>query len=220
MTRTYVRSGSLPVLVVASVLLAGTWAEAQSTKAAKDAQKLAQSAEQAETALQEVVSHVQRMLGDYNSILKGSSKNPEAAHKKLGTDLAEARKKIAGVNRAVDSLDERGRAYFAGWDAELERYTTPGVRQKSAERLDAARQRHETMVQSLDRATAAFTPLLESLDDQVLFLGRDLSPDAVASLQEESQAVNLQADDVLDTVEVLLAQARGAEAPPAATVAD
>lgn len=214
------RIGSLAALVVASFLLAGTWAQAQSTKAARDAEKLAQSGQAAERALQDVVSHVQQMLGGYNGIIDGSAKNAESSYKKLAADLQDARKKLAGVNRSVEDMNQRADKYFAEWDVEIEQFNTPSVKQKSVERLGASRERQATRSESLSQAGEAFTPLLRNLEDQVLFLGRDLSPEAVADLQEEAQAVNRQADDVLGTVGVLLARARGDEAPPGTALAD
>jgi hypothetical protein len=74
--------------------------------------------------------------------------------------------------------------------------------------MDAAKKRYASMGETLSLAAEEFAPVIQNLNDQILFLGRDLSPEAVADLQDEAEALNQQADATTAKVKEML-QAAG-----------
>ena len=61
-------------------------------------------------------------------------------------------------------------------------------------------------------------PLVQNLNDQVLFLGRDLSPEAIADLQDEAEALNQQAAEVSERIRGLLESAGKTQAEAEADI--
>ena len=73
--------------------------------------------------------------------------------------------------------------------------------EKSAKRLEHAKSPvTRRWARPWAKAGAEFAPVVQNLSDQILFLGRDLSPAAVADLQDEAAELNQQAADVTEKV--------------------
>ena len=91
--------------------------------------------------------------------------------------------------------------------------------------MTAAQQRYASLGETLAAAGQEFAPVIQDLNDQILFLGRDLSPEAIADLEDEAAALNQQADAAIAKVKQMLeaagkdqAEAEAEiEAPDAAT---
>jgi chromosome segregation ATPase len=185
-----VRTG-LVLTLGACLALGGTAVFAQS-KTAKEAQNLKKAADAAEQSITDVLKHVESMLGSY---------------KKLANDQKATDKKIQNARKDRDSLAKQANKFFVQWEKELAEYSSDGMREKSSVRLEAAKEESRNLAATLSEASEAFEPLMKNLNDQILFLGRDLSPQAIAELQDEAAELNQQAEDVTATIKDLLAKA-------------
>ena len=83
-------------------------------------------------------------------------------------------------------------------------YDGEGQREESTNQLTAARERHNALGDTLDQAAEAFAPLLDDFRDQVLYLGYDLSPEAIADPSEETADFNTLATDTVAKVKTML----------------
>ena len=200
--------GGLAIVLVA---LIGT-AYAQSTKAAKDAENLQKSADAAKKSIQDSLDHVKKLITDYNGIVDGTVKKPEQAYSKLTNDTKATQKKLQAADKSVTAMNKQADKFFADWEKDLSSFSNDTMKAKSQSRLDSSKQRYGSMGEALTQAGAAFEPLLVNLNDQILFLGRDLSPEAIADLKPEADALNSQADEVFAQVEAILS-GEAAEAP-------
>jgi len=203
--RPLIRAGFVLALS-ACLMLGGTAVFAQS-KTAKEAQNLQKSADAAEKSVADVLEHVEGMLGSYNTIVGGTSKNVQSDYKKLANALNGTDKKIQSASKGMDSLGKQANKFFIQWEKELAEYSSDSMREKSSARLEAAKEKSRNLAATLGEASEAFAPLMQNLHDQILFLGRDLSPEAIADLQDEAAELNQQAEDVTATVKDLLAKA-------------
>ena len=73
--------------------------------------------------------------------------------------------------------------------------------------METAKKRYASIGETLSQAGDEFAPVVQELNDQILFLGRDLSPEAVADLQDEAEALNQQATEVATKVKALVQSA-------------
>jgi hypothetical protein len=188
-------------------LLAVTTVGAQSKKSAKQAESLEKAGESAKAAVQDVLDHLGEMLVGYNAIINGEAKNVQSAYKKLVSDLNGTNKKIDGAKKQLDGMNKEADKFFKAWEKDLESISSDSLREKSAGRLESAQTRYASIGESLAMARDEFAPVVQSLNDQILYLGRDLSPEAVADLQDEAEALNQQAAEVTERVETMLQSA-------------
>jgi prefoldin subunit 5 len=193
------------------LVLGGTSVYAQ-TKNAKAAESLAKSGENAKKSISDVVEHVDKMLKGYNAIIDGSAKNTQSAYKKLSSDLKSTEKMVQGAGKELNSLNKEAEKFFSAWEKDLKSFSNDDLKQKSQTRLDASKAKYAALGDALGQASDAFTPLVQNLNDQILYLGRDLSPEAIADLADEAETLNQQAKDVSDQVEQLMQSAAAAEA--------
>ena len=195
------------VLLVAFCLLAVSTVDAQSKKSAKQAESLEKSGESARSAVQDLLDHLSKMLTGYNSIIDGSAKDAQSAYKKLVGDLNGTKNKIDGTNKQLAGLKKEAEKFFQAWEQDLADISSESLRQKSAARMETAKQRFAALGETLGKAREEFAPVVRNLNDQILFLGRDLSPEAVADLQDEAAELNQQAADVTEKVKAMLQSA-------------
>ena len=188
-------------------LLTVATVDAQSKKSAKEAESLEKSGESAKAAVQGLLDHLGKMLAGYNSIINGEAKNTQSAYKKLVGDLNATGKKIDGAKKQLAGLNKEADKFFKAWEQDLSSISSDGLREKSANRLESARKRYASIGETLAKASEEFAPVVQNLNDQILFLGRDLSPEAVADLQDEAEKLNQQAEEVTARVKALLQSA-------------
>ncbi len=192
--------GALALVVAVCFVLGGTVVTAQSPTAAKQAESLAKAGEQAKKAVQRVVGQLGKLLKEYNAIMDGSAKNPQSAYKKLLSEYKGTNKKIEKARQSVNAMDKEAQKFFAAWEMELEAFASENLKRTSLDRLNASREKYAVLGDALNNARDAFAPVLQDLNDQILILGRDLSPGAIAALQEEAAALNQQVVEISEEV--------------------
>ena len=200
---TWVGRGAVLVVAVCWVLTTTTVA-AQSKKSAKQTASLEKAGESSKAAVQDVLDSLDKLLTGYNSIINGTAKNPQSAYKKLVGDLKGTGKKIDGAKKGLAALNKEADKFFKAWEQDLASISSESLREKSTNRMEAAKKRYASMGETLTLAAEEFTPVIQNLNDQILFLGRDLSPEAVADLQDEAEALNQQAEATTAKVKELL----------------
>jgi ribonuclease HIII len=84
------------------------------------------------------------------------------------------------------------------------------------QRLDASKQRYDTMIERMQSASEAYRPLASSLHDQIKLMGFDLSPEAMNALQGPAEELNAMAVELYARIDAVLNQEQQDEA----TIAD
>ena len=192
--------------VIACLALGGTAVQAQKNTA-KQTESLSKAADDAKKQVSDVVGQLDKMLKGYNSIIDGSAKNAQSAYKKLTGDLKGTEKMIQGAQKSLQAMKKEADKFFAAWEKDLEDYSNEDLKAKSTARLKTAKAKYAALGEALGEARNAFKPLVTNLNDQILFLGRDLSPEAIEDLQDEAEALNEQAKEVAEQVKSLLSSA-------------
>jgi len=202
----WTRRGAIFVAAVCC-LLAVTTADAQSKKTAQQTASLEKAGDTAKSAVQDALNALHDLLVGYNSIIGGEAKDTQAAYKKLVSDLKGTEKKIEGAKKQLTALSKEADKFFKAWEQDLASMSSDSVREKSANRMETAKKRYASIGETLSQAGDEFAPVVQELNDQILFLGRDLSPEAVADLQDEAEALNQQATEVATKVKALVQSA-------------
>jgi len=184
-----------------------TNAQAQSKKSAKQTASLEKAGEASKAAVQDALTSLGSLLTGYNSIINGEAKDNQKAYKKLVGDLKGTEKQIDGVKKQLDSLGKEADKFFKAWEQDLASISSESLREKSAGRMKVAQQRYASLGQTLAAAGEEFAPVIQDLNDQILYLGRDLSPDAIADLSDEAAALNKKADEATAKVKQMLDEA-------------
>ena len=142
-----------------------------------------------------------------NAIINGEAKDNQKAYKKLVGDLKSTEKKINGSKKQVAALGKEADKFFKAWEQDLASISSESLREKSTGRMETAKKRYASLGETLTAAGQEFAPVIQDLNDQILFLGRDLSPEAIADLEDEAAALNEKAEATTAKVKDMLANA-------------
>ena len=201
------RSLTIVIAVGLCMAVAIPAAQAQSKKSAKQTASLEKSGEASKAAVEDVLTSCSGLLAGYNSIIDGSAKDNQKAYKKLVGDLKSTEKKLDGAKKQLASLNKEADKFFKAWEQDLESISSESLRDKSAVRMEDAKKRYAELGEILTAASNEFAPVMQNLNDQILYLGRDLSPEAIADLSDEAAELNAQAEEATAKVKEMLEKA-------------
>jgi hypothetical protein len=197
----------MAIAVGLCIVIGTPTAQAQSKKSAKQTASLEKSGEASKTAVEDVLTSCNNLLTGYNSIVDGTTKDNQKAYKKLVGDLKSTEKKLDGAKKQVASLGKEADKFFKAWEQDLASISSESLRSKSAARMEDAKKRYAELGEILTAASNEFAPVMQNLNDQILYLGRDLSPEAIADLEDEAAELNAQAEEATAKVKDMLANA-------------
>jgi hypothetical protein len=199
----WTKLGVLSIALVCCLAIV-TAVDAQSKKSAKQAESLEKAGENARAAVQDVMTSLGKLLTGYNAIIDGVAKDTQAAYKGLVNDVKKTEKSIEGAKKQLATMNKEADKFFKAWEQDLASISSESLREKSASRMGAAKQRYASLGETLAQARDEIAPVTRNLNDQILYLGRDLSPEAIADLQDEAEELNRQAEEVKSRVTKLL----------------
>jgi chromosome segregation ATPase len=147
---------------------------------------------------------LQKTLNNYNSIMDGSADDVRKAYQNLIKDIDQCEKKRGDVKKKVEEMEGEAHKFFAEWVQSLTEITSADLKKRSQDRLNQTRQRYGDILSAGREAGAEFEPFIGALRDQVVYLGYDLNPDAVASLKGDAAKVNEQGDKLFKQIDATI----------------
>ncbi len=111
------------------------------------------------------------------------------------------------TQQRIQAIEQLSTALFAEWDAELSLYNNRTLRSRSRSQLKIARQQYNRLIKNLSKAEAKMQPVLVAFYDQVLFLKHNLNAQAIAALQHEFMAIEVDIKQLIVVMEKSIAEA-------------
>ena len=191
--------GTLSILLLGSNIAFGQ-------AGSKDAQKFQASVEDAREDIEKARVEIDNTMGIYNGIVNTEVDDPEKAYKSLTKEISKSEKAWKTAGSSFDKMGKAGDKLFSGWQKEVDAITNEQMKQISMGRLEDATAKNQKMTGKIEAAQAAYEPFMSSLKDQALFMGRDLSPEAIEALQPLAEELNTSAATLLASIDALLNQ--------------
>lgn len=105
-------------------------------------------------------------------------------------EATEASEKQANELRAhVSPMRNSATNVFERWDETLDDFSSPNMKQRSSDRLEATRERFADVQEAAVLAQQAYDVLNGQLRDTVLFLGHDFNTQSVREIEEDAYAM-------------------------------
>lgn len=89
------------------------------------------------------------------------------------------------VTQRIDKVESVAEALFDEWREELELYTNASLKRDSAAKLRATERQYQAMLKAMRNVERAMPPVLDSLQNNVLYLKHNLNAAAVGALEGE-----------------------------------
>lgn len=113
----------------------------------------------------------------------------EKEYKKLQSSYQNAREESGEISQSIEKLDTVANDLFDEWRSEIAEIKTKDLRKKSKEQLSQTKNKYEALHKQLRQSEKKMEPILERLNDQVLFLKHNLNAQAIGGLKTESSRI-------------------------------
>jgi hypothetical protein len=173
----------------------------------KQVQQLIKKANSVIESITAAKLQLQKTMEAYNAVLAPDVKDRRDAYKKLQKEMATSDKKRAEVSTRSNEMNTEADKLFKSWEGSTAAISDPDLRQRSEQRLTAAKQRFGEIRTNGQKASELYATFMKSLQDQVTFLGHDLNPGAVAALKPNADKLNAQAQELFAAIDMATAAA-------------
>ena len=205
--------------VVALALVVALPAAAQSGTA-KQAENLKKAADDAQGSLQKILVDFKSSLATYNEIIEGDASKRQSNYKKLVSGVKSSEKQVQSAQKSVDSLSKQADKFFKSWEKDIQAFSSDDMKVKSEKQLESTKAKYAKVGELVRQASEEFKPLAATFNDQVLYLGRDLSDGAIEEIKPDAEKLNAQAEEVFAKIDELMQSADQAEDAAEDTMTD
>jgi len=122
----------------------------------------------------------------------------EKSYDRLNSEYEDSVSRADALRDRIDKVDQVAADLFSEWEKELEAITDPSLRSRSREQLDTTRGRFKRLASALESTEKAMDPVLETFQNQVLFLKHNLNAQAIGSLAGEMSSIEAEVGSLLD----------------------
>jgi len=133
---------------------------------------------------------VEKTLAAYNTLVTQPSKDMKADYKKLLAAAKDTDQKVTDAQERITTMEAAGNTYFTGRAATIKDIQSTELREQAQQRLDVNQKDYATMLASIREAGQSLHTLRTDLDNQITYLGSDLTPSAMTSLKPQAQKMN------------------------------
>lgn len=130
----------------------------------------------------------------------------EAQYKKLNSDYEASRDAAERVYDRIAAIDDVAQDLFDEWRDELEQYSNDNLRRQSERSLRDTERRYAALLQSMERAADTMAPVLEKLQDNVLYLKHNLNAAAVDAIRGEYRSLQSDVAQLVKEMETAIAE--------------
>ena len=93
------------------------------------------------------------------------------------------------VSARIDKVESVAQALFDEWESELDKYQNASLKRDSAAKLRDTQRRYTVLIKAMRKAESKMPPVLNALQDNVLYLKHNLNASAIGALQNELSSV-------------------------------
>jgi SMC interacting uncharacterized protein involved in chromosome segregation len=151
-------------------------------------------------AQEEFKSALQRL----DELLKFDGGELEARYNALNDDYESSKAAAERVYDRIEAIDDVAQALFDEWQEELGMYSNNAMRRESERSLRETERRYTSLLQSMERAADTMEPVLEKLQDNVLYLKHNLNAKAVDAIRGEYRSLRSDVDVLIREMETAI----------------
>jgi len=178
-------------------LVAVPSAQRSETEGIKETASFLKAGTDTSSAVSQGKMQIQQTLGAYNTLVTQPSKDMKGDYKKLLAAAKDTDQKVDDARERVGTMEAAGTTYFTGRAASIKDIQNTELRDQAQLRLDANQKEYAKILASLREAGQSLQTLRTDLNNQITYLGSDLTPSAMTSLKPQAQKLNDRGVEVL-----------------------
>jgi len=170
----------------ATLMLAAGCASSGYDKGEKTAQNIQTTA----TRIAALPAVVDKTLASLDALVNKPQADLRPQFKQYNADLAELESTAKEIGAARRSMGEKGKEFFAAWDAQLAQINNEDIKARSEARKKEVTDKMEAIKRSYAEAETAFRPYMNDLKDIQKYLSVDLTAGGVAAIKDTVAKAN------------------------------
>ena len=139
-------------------------------------------------------------LEQFRSVVHVPTSDLSEAYDRLNAEFEDSKNAAERVSDRIDGIESVADALFKEWQEELALYKRADLRAQSQKQLTATKSQYNKMLASMHRAEKSMTPILETFQDNVLFLKHNLNAQAISSLRSEFSSLKGEIDVLIQNM--------------------
>jgi hypothetical protein len=203
----------LAAAIVALAVPAAALGQVAGSEGVKQGEKFAKAGGEVLVALAEARRDVDATVTAYNNLVKNPSKDVKGDYKKLQKALEKSNGSAARVKPLIDAMNVESETYYKIWSGQVANISNTQLRATGEQRIADSRHEYGSILSGLRGSGDALAPLVKDLNDQINFLGSDLRPEALASLNGNAMTLNSRAGGVFVRTDSVVKAANAYFAP-------
>jgi phosphoenolpyruvate-protein kinase (PTS system EI component) len=192
-------------VAVLGVLALAAPSAAQSNEGVKQIERLVKASGSTVKAIAETKLQLVKTMDIYNALMADDAKDRKKLYSSLQKEMETAERRRAKIAEEAAKMKTEAKTLFKQWADSTAAIENPELRERSQERLDATKASYAEIETAGQKAADLYQPFMKDLQDQVTFLGHDLNPAAVASLEPEAKKLNEKADELMRRIDDTIA---------------
>lgn len=146
---------------------------------------LAKRVERAKESQQEAQEEFRDALEKFQAVTGHRGGELEGRYDDLRQSYERSEQQAEEVSERIDAVEGVAKALLEEWEEELERYDDPSLRRRSAARLRETEAEVNRLLGAMHKAERSLDPVLQKLEDRVLYVKHNLNAAALAGLEED-----------------------------------
>jgi hypothetical protein len=131
----------------------------------------------------------------------------EKMYSRLSDDFETCSDRADALGERIDKVERIADDLFEEWSKEIDQIQKPEFRSKSARKLRETKQRYARLERALKKARQRMTPVLNNLNDYVLYLKHNLNAQAIGSLKAEAAGIETDVDLLVKDIQSSISEA-------------
>ena len=131
----------------------------------------------------------------------------ESFYNRLRDNYEACEKRAQNIEERIEQVEIIARDLFQEWESEIDQIVNANIKTQSRKTLADTKSRYVTLKKTMDRAEASMKPVLTHLKDYVLYLKHNLNAQAIGSLKQEVNQIELEVGTLIRDMEVSIGEA-------------
>lgn len=148
-------------------------------------------------------------LGEFRSVVSFDGGDLEKLYDRLNASFEDSRAAADDIRDRIDAVESVAEALFEEWEGELSLYSNARLRDDSAAKLRDTKNRYNRLRKSLRRSEKSLAPVLDNLQDNVLYLKHNLNASAISAIKGELATIDRDVTALIATMEAAIAESEG-----------
>ncbi len=165
--------------------------------------------EEASDSQREAQEQFRDALSQFRSVVSFDGGDLEKLYTRLNSSYEDSRAAAEDIRDRIEAVESVAEALFDEWQDELSLYSNARLRADSAAKLRDTQRRYRRLRDSLRRSEKSLTPVLENLQDNVLYLKHNLNASAISAIKGELTTIDRDVTALIATMESAIVESEG-----------